>query len=173
MSRDANELLQFLGFTLDQEIYAIEIKNVREVLDCIKIRPVPQMPEYMKGAINLRGNVVPILDLRIKFNMHIIEDTVNTCIIIVELPIDGEITPIGIIADSVKEVLTIESTTIGPPPKIGTRLHTDFIKGMSKRGEDFIILLDLIKVFTQEELSTLQSGNELSHAQHQTTEALA
>lgn len=161
MNDDKTEVAQFLGFILEEDSYAIEISKVREVLDFIKIRSIPQMPSFMRGVINLRGSVVPVMDLRIKFDMTIKEDTVNTCIIIVELPIDGEDTSIGIIADSVQEVMTIDRRNIEPAPKLGTRLHADFIQGMCKHNDEFIILLDLVKVFTYEELQVLQA--EVGH----------
>lgn len=161
MNDDKTEVAQFLGFILEEDSYAIEISKVREVLDFIKIRSIPQMPSFMRGVINLRGSVVPVMDLRIKFDMSIKEDTVNTCIIIVELPIDGEDTSIGIIADSVQEVMTIDRRNIEPAPKLGTRLHADFIQGMCKHNDEFIILLDLVKVFTYEELQVLQA--EVGH----------
>lgn len=148
---------QYLSFILDKEVYAIDIAQVREVLDLSKVTNVPRMPDFMKGVINLRGGVVPVVDLRIKFGMNIMEDTVDTCIVIIEVPIDGELTLLGAIADSVKEVITIEAEEIEPAPKLGTRLNTEFIKGMSKRDDDFIILLDINRVFSMEELSHVQS----------------
>lgn len=165
MIDDKTGVAQFLGFILEEDSYAIEITKVREVLDFTKIRSVPQMPTFMRGVINLRGSVVPVMDLRVKFDMNIKENSVNTCIIIVELPIDGEDTSIGIIADSVQEVMTIDRSNIEPAPKLGTRLHAEFIQGMCKHNNEFIILLDLIKVFTHEELQVLQT--EVRH----TTEA--
>lgn len=161
MLKEVIDQMQFLSFYLDGELYAIVIDRVREVLDYNKIRSVPRMPDFMKGVINLRGAVVPIMDLRIKFNMPIAENTVNTCIIIVELPIDGEDVFIGIIADSVQEVLTLNTKSIEQAPRLGTKLHTDFIDGMCKRGEEFIILLNLVKIFTQEELIAVHPEKEL------------
>lgn len=152
---------QYLSFILDKEIYAIDISQVREVLDIAKITHVPRMPEFMKGVINLRGGVVPVVDLRVKFDMHIMDDTVNTCIVIIEIPIDGELTLIGAIADSVQEVIDIEPEDVEPAPKIGTRLNTEFIQGMSKKGDDFVILLDINRVFSMDELSNVQSAESL------------
>ncbi len=153
---------QYLTFTLDAEIYAIRITQVREVLDLAKITKVPRMPEFMRGVINLRGGVVPVIDLRLKFNIGIGEDTVDTCIIILEISIDDEVAIIGAIADSVKEVITLEPDQIEPAPKIGTRLQTDFISGMSKKDEEFIILLDITRVFSIEELEKVQSADSLT-----------
>ncbi len=148
---------QFLSFMLDEEVYAVEITQVREVLDLTKITKIPRMPDFMKGVVNLRGGVVPILDLREKFNMEEVEASVNTCIIIIELTIDEEKTLFGAIADSVKEVLTLDAENIEAPPHIGTRLDTAFIGGMSKKDDDFIIILNIAKVFSIEELETVQN----------------
>ncbi len=148
---------QYLSFILDEEVYAIEITQVREVLDLTKITRIPRMPDFMRGVINLRGGVVPIVDLRKKFGMLEVDPSVDTCIIIIEFATtDDERTLFGAIADSVKEVLDLETESIGAAPHIGTRLDTDFIKGMSKKDDDFIILLDIAKVFSIEELETVQ-----------------
>lgn len=152
---------QYLSFILDKEIYAIDISQVREVLDIAKITHVPRMPEFMKGVINLRGGVVPVVDLRVKFDMHIMEDTVNTCIVIIEIPIDGEQTLLGAIADSVQEVINIEPEEVEPAPKIGTRLNTEFIHGMAKKNDDFVILLDINKVFSVTELTNVQAAESV------------
>ena len=147
---------QFLTFKLDEEIYALDITQVREVLDYTDITRVPKMPEFMRGVINLRGGVVPVIDLRLKFELNITENTVDTCIVIMEITLDNETTLIGALADSVQEVISLDSEQIEPPPKIGTRLNTEFIKGMGKKNDDFIILLDIDKVFSSEELSLVQ-----------------
>ncbi len=152
---DKKELIddgQLFTFNLSNEIYGIEISKVREVMDFKKITTVPRTPDFMKGVINLRGGVVPVIDLRLKFGMDETEKTVDTCIIIVDITVDGEKTFIGALADSVKEVITIEPESIEPAPKIGTKLDTDFIKGMGKFNEEFVIILDIEKIFTTEEL---------------------
>ncbi len=148
---------QYLTFTLDSEIYALRISQVREVLDMTKITKVPKMPSFMRGVINLRGGVVPVIDLRRKFDIGICEDTVDTCIIILEILVEDETTIIGAISDSVKEVITFEESEIEPAPKLGTRLRTEFITGMSKQNEEFIIILNVGKVFSIDELETVQS----------------
>ncbi len=152
---EKNELIddgQLFTFMLSNEIYGIEISKVREVMDFKKITTVPKTPDFMKGVINLRGGVVPVIDLRLKFGMDETEKTVDTCIIIVDITVDGEKTFIGALADSVKEVITIEPENIEPAPKIGTKLDTDFIKGMGKHDDEFVIVLDIEKIFTTEEL---------------------
>jgi purine-binding chemotaxis protein CheW len=155
MSQEQISTFQYLTFTLGEEIFAIDISKVREVLEMTSITKVPRTPDFMLGVINLRGSVVPVVDMRMKFGMPASERTVNTCIIIVEVKLDDEILVIGSLADSVQEVFDLETDQIEPPPKIGTKLDTDFIKGMGKRDEEFIIILDIDRVLTYEELYIL------------------
>ena len=157
--KDTIDTGQFLTFKLDEEIYALDILQVREVLDYTTITKVPKMPQFMRGVINLRGGVVPVVDLRLKFGLAITENTVDTCIIIMEISLDGETTLLGALADSVQEVITLDSEQIEPPPKIGTRLNTEFIKGMGKKNDDFIIILDIDRVFSAEELNLVQGNH--------------
>jgi purine-binding chemotaxis protein CheW len=150
------ETTQYLTFKLEDELFALDIGKVREVLDFTTITKVPQTPDYMRGVINLRGSVVPVVDLRLKFGMVMAEKTVNTCVIIVEVELDGEKVVMGAMADAVQEVLDLEPDQIEPPPRIGTKLNTDFIKGMGKHAEQFIIILDIDKVFTASELELVR-----------------
>ncbi len=154
------ETSQYLSFNLDQEIFALAISQVREVLDFTEVTKVPRMPDFMSGVINLRGGVVPVVDLRLKFGLPATDRTVDTCIIIMEITIDGETTLIGALADSVQEVMTLDPENIEPPPRIGTRLKTEFIKGMGKKNDNFIILLDIDKVFSSDELIVLQTAED-------------
>ena len=151
---------QFLTFILDKEVYAFDIARVREVLDSEDITKVPKMPEFMRGVINLRGKVVPVVDLRLKFGLTETEQTVDTCIIIIDVTLDGETTVLGAMADSVKEVLNLKNEQIEDAPKIGTRLDTEFIKGMGKKDEEFIIILDIDEVFSSDNLITSMSDEE-------------
>ncbi len=151
------ETNQYLTFKLDGEVFGLAIGKVREVLDFTAVTRVPQTPAYMRGVINLRGSVVPVVDLNLKFGMKQTEKTVNTCIIIAEIEMDGDVTVLGALADSVQEVVELEPDQIEPAPKIGTKLNTEFIKGMGKREDVFIILLDIDKVFSYDELSTVQA----------------
>jgi purine-binding chemotaxis protein CheW len=157
---------QYLTFTLDDEVFALDIGKVREVLDYTTVTKVPQTPDFMRGVINLRGNVVPVVDMRLKFGMESTEKTVNTCIIIVEVAVDGETVILGAMADSVQEVLDLEADQIEPPPRIGTKMRTDFIRGMGKRDEQFIIILDIDRIFSGEELAAVQ-GNDVAEAVNQ------
>ena len=149
---------QYLTFKLDDEIFAFDIANVREVLDIPIITRVPRTPEYMRGVINLRGSVVPIVDLRLKLGMSKTVKTVNTCVIISEVAVDSQMTIIGVLADSVQEVLDLETGHIESAPKIGTRLNTEFIRGMGKQEEKFVIILDINKVFSTDDLAAVLPG---------------
>jgi purine-binding chemotaxis protein CheW len=147
---------QYLTFKLADEIYALDIGKVREVLDFTTVTRVPRTPDFLRGVINLRGSVVPVADLRVKFGLSATEKTVNTCVIIAEVTVEGDTTVLGCLADSVQEVIELSPGDISAAPKIGTRLRTEFIRGMGKRDDRFIILLDIDKVFSAEELSLVK-----------------
>ena len=151
---------QYLTCRLGDEIYAFDITKVREVLDFTTVTHVPRMPEFMRGVINLRGAVVPVVDLRLKFGMPKTERTVETCVIIVEVMVDDASTVLGALADSVQEVIDFSTEQIGPPPRIGTRLKTDFITGMGKQNGTFVIILDIDKIFSADELGQVLAGQE-------------
>jgi purine-binding chemotaxis protein CheW len=151
---------QFLTFTLGEELFALDISSVREVLEYTTITKVPRTPEYIRGVINLRGRAVPVVDLRLKFGMPGTERTVDTCIIIVEVLLGGEQTVLGALADSVQEVMDIEPKDIEPAPKMGTTIKADFILGIGKHEDGFILLLDINKVFTEDDLiQVAQTGD--------------
>ncbi|MEO5357258.1 MAG: chemotaxis protein CheW [Nitrospirae bacterium YQR-1] len=147
---------QFLTFKLGDEVFAINIMKVKEVLEFDTITKVPRTPGFMRGVINLRGSVVPVIDLRLKFSMSETQKTVNTCIIIVEVSIEGQSTALGALADAVDEVVGMDSANIEEPPKIGTTLSGDFIAGMGRKDDSFVMILDIDKVFSLEELSLLK-----------------
>lgn len=147
--------LQVLTFLLDNEVYANEIAQIQEVLEYRRVTPVPRAPDFMLGVINLRGNVVPVIDLRQQFDMHLAKTTVNTCIVIVDVIVDGEKTAMGILADAVKEVVELPVDLISPPPRIGSRVDTRFIQGMARYEEDFIVILNLPAIFSDQEFETL------------------
>ena len=149
---------QLLTFTLGEERFALDIARVREVMDYTTVTKVPRTPEYMSGVINLRGVVVPVVDMRRKFGMSPTEKTVSTCVIIVELVLEGETVVVGAMADSVCEVIDLESAQIEPAPRIGTSLNTEFIKGMGKHNEKFIIILDIDRCFSGD---TFDLSNDL------------
>jgi len=152
MSTATPETGQYLTFRLDGELFALGISKVREVLEFSSITRVPRTPDYMRGVINLRGNVVPVMDLKMKLGLGRTTKTIDTCVIITELVVDGERTVLGALADSVQEVLELDPGQVAPPPRMGTRIETDCILGMGRREEDFIIILDIDRVLTSEEL---------------------
>jgi purine-binding chemotaxis protein CheW len=147
--------VQLLTFLLDNEVYGIDISHIQEVLEYRKVTPVPRTPDFLLGVINLRGRVVPVVDLRRQFEMAVSDLTVNTCIIIVDVMLDGEKTPLGILADAVKEVVELSMDNITPAPRIGSRINTRFISGLGKHEEEFIIILNLPRVIADEELSDM------------------
>ncbi|OGR27404.1 MAG: chemotaxis protein CheW [Desulfuromonadales bacterium GWD2_54_10] len=147
---------QYLTFTLADEVFAVDVARVREILEMPGITKVPQVPDFMRGVINLRGCVVPVIDLRLKFAMQAAAQTVNTCIIVVEVTMDGEKTVLGALADSVQEVIEMEPSQIEAAPHIGTHLKTEFLKGMGKHNERFVMILDIDNVFSDAELSAIQ-----------------
>ncbi|WP_420265883.1 chemotaxis protein CheW [Candidatus Magnetominusculus dajiuhuensis] len=152
------ETTQYLTFVLDEETFAIDISKVREVLEYTTVTRVPQMPSYMNGVINIRGSVVPVVDLSVKFGMRQFEKTVNTCVIIVEVMIGKTQTVLGAVVDSVQEVMELEADNIEPAPSIGTALDTNFIKGMGKRNDRFTIILDIDRVFSTDDMASMRSG---------------
>ncbi len=152
------ETVQYLTFKLSDEIFALDVSKVREILEITSITKVPQTPDFMRGVINLRGSVVPVIDLRLNFGMECTEQTVNTCIIVVEVNLGGEVIVLGALADSVQEVVEMEPDKIEPAPHLGTKLNTDFIKGMGKIDNDFVMILDIDKVFASEDLAVVQSS---------------
>lgn len=149
------ETVQYLTFKLADEVFALDVAKVREILEITNITKVPQTPDFMRGVINLRGSVVPVIDMRLKFGMSETEQTVNTCIIVVEITMDGDTTVLGALADSVQEVVEMEPENIEAAPHIGTNLNTDFIRGMGKVDGRFVMILDIDKVFSSDELTDL------------------
>lgn len=156
-SDQAEKSLQLLSFTLDDEVFAIEISRIREVLEFKGTTKVPRVPDFMRGVINLRGAVVPVIDLKKKFGLGSTDQGINTCVIIMEVNIGGDSLVLGALADAVREVFDLETGNIEPPPKIGTRLDTAFIKGMGKYGESFVILLDIDSIFTADDAGFVAS----------------
>ena len=154
------ETERYLSFRLGEEMFALNVLQVLEVLDMCPITKVPRAPEFMRGIINVRGSVIPVLDLRMKFGMAQAEETLDTRIIVMQIVMDGDLIMVGAIADAVHEVLEIEPEMIEPAPKIGSRWQTEFIKGIGKRDESFIIILDIDSVFSTHELVMVQQADE-------------
>ena len=154
------ETRQYLTFKLDNDDYAINVESVREILDVCSVTKVPQTPDFMLGVINLRGNVVPVIDLRIKFGFADGAQGEESCIVVLEVLVDEEMTVLGAMVDSVQEVLEISADAMEPPPKIGNRLNTEFIHGMGKRDDQFVIVLDINRIFSTREITLLQQLEE-------------
>jgi purine-binding chemotaxis protein CheW len=141
-----NKKGKYLSFSLAHEEYGLEILKVREIIGYIDVTAVPQTPHYVKGVVNLRGQVIPVIDLRAKFAMETTEVTEETCIIVVEIAHAGQKFSTGIVVDRVQEVLDIAGDAIEEPPQFGASVDTDFILGMGKIGDKVKILLDIDKV---------------------------
>lgn len=153
MSEEANSMHQYLTFTLRDELYALDIFSVREVLELTPITRIPRTPEHMRGIINVRGNAVPVVDLNLKFGHGATESTIDTSIIILDVVLEDEAATIGALADAVSEVVEMPEDQISPPPRMGTSIKADFIRGMGRRDDTFIMILDAAKLFTAEELA--------------------
>ncbi len=155
---------KFLSFFLGQEEYGLQILSVREIIGLMDITQVPQTPHYIRGVINLRGKVIPVLELRTKFGMETIEDTERTCIIVVEVVMQGAPIQMGILVDSVSEVLEIKTTDIEAAPSFGGGINTDFIMGMGKVKDEVKILLDIDKVLGEVDVSGLGDLKQTAEA---------
>lgn len=160
---NTNESKQYLTFMLGDEEFALHIAKVREVLDYTVVTKVPRMPDFLCGVINLRGYVVPVLDLRLKLGIPAQRKLTESCIVIVEVNLDNELILMGALTDSVKEVIDIEDEQIAPPPHLGTRIKVDFIKGMGKYNDAFVIILDIDRVLSDEEAILLQTVADEKH----------
>lgn len=150
------ETRQYLTFKLAEEVFAVDVAEVREILEYSTITKVPRTPQFMRGVINLRGSVVPVVDLRSKFGLSATEPTINTCIIVVEIELGEEQLVLGMLADSVQEVFELAPESIEPAPRLGTKLDTAFIAGMGKYLEQFIMILDTDRIFSAAELAEVQ-----------------
>lgn len=149
---------KYLTFSLGGEEYGIGILKIKEIIGVMKITPVPQTPASVKGVINLRGKVIPVIDLRTRFGMDTAEYTERTCIIVVEIGVQGRRLQIGIVVDSVSEVTNFKGADIEDTPAFGTTIKTDYILGMAKSGGSVKILLDIDRVLSTEEYSYLESA---------------
>lgn len=146
---------RYLTFSLDSEIYGIEIKYVIEIIGIQPITQVPEVPSYVKGIINLRGKIIPVIDMRIKFKKEPLKYNDRTCIIVVDI----QNMTVGLIVDNVSEVLTIEDENIVPPPDYKTGFRNRYIKGIGKAGDDVKLLLDCNKLLKDDEIDELNKIN--------------
>jgi purine-binding chemotaxis protein CheW len=151
---------EHLTFMLAGDEYAVPIMRAREILEYHELTNVPMVPGYIRGAINLRGSVVPVVDLATKFGLPGSEITRRTCIVIMEVELDGEHMVMGIIVDKVLQVLEIPDTNIEPAPGFGAKIRTDFILGMGKIDDNFVIILDIDRVLSAEEIAVVSHAGE-------------
>lgn len=157
-----NEIRQssksFLSFKIGKELFAAHVAHVNNIIEVPRITEIPETPEFMKGVINLRGSVLPVIDTCIKFNHPPIEFTTTTCILVLDINYDGNTIPVGALVDNVNEVLEIEQEQILPPPELnGLESANDFIEGMVNQDEQFIMLLNIDKLFDSESLGAFKS----------------
>lgn len=148
----------YLTFKLEEEVFAANVSKVLNILELSKITKVPKSPRFMKGVINLRGSVLPLIDTRLKFEMEETEYTTNTCILVLDIDMSGESVHVGAIVDSVQEVVEFDESHIQPAPSIGTKYKSEFIEGMAKKNDSFIMILNMDLVFSTEELSLLKES---------------
>jgi len=156
MNTDHQAIQTYLSFRLGEEVFAINVSKVLNILEMKPITRVPKSPEYMKGVINLRGTVLPVVDLRLKFSLPENEITVDTNIIVLNIDKEGEPVTLGILVDSVKEVLELKTDEIVPSPTIGTKYNSTFIEGLWPINENFIMILDIDKIFSVDEVINFQ-----------------
>jgi purine-binding chemotaxis protein CheW len=149
----------YLTFKLGDELFAAHVSKVIEILEIPKITKVPRSPEFMRGVVNLRGNVLSVIDSRIKFGLPPTEDTINTCIVVMNIQIENQDITLGLIADAVKEVVEIDQQSIQSPPEMGSKYKTEFIEGMVKSGDQFIMLLNIDLLFSSNDAAIIQDAN--------------
>lgn len=153
--QDQDDVNKYLTFFLSGSVYGVGIDSVKEIIEFGGITHVPMTPDYIRGVINLRGSVVPVIDLGARLGKETKDATKRTCIIIVEMMVENESSDIGFVVDLVNEVIDISAEFIEPAPSFGADIRVDFIAGMARFDKDFTILLDLENVLSIEELSEL------------------
>jgi len=152
-----NNISTFLSFRLGKEFFAINANNVLTILELRPITKVPNSPDYMKGVINLRGNVLPVIDMHLKFGMESLKITKDTSIIVLSVSIDNEEVQVGVLVDAVDAVLEIKSKEIEEVPTVGTKYKAEFIKGIFKLSDGFIMLLNIDLVFNTEDILLVEN----------------
>ena len=151
---------KYLTFLLESEEYGIPIKKVKEIIGIMDITHIPKTPEFIMGVINLRGKIIPVMDLRLKFGLAIKEYNPRTCIIVIEIVTSEINRQIGIIVDTVSEVVNVQAADIEPPPQYGSQIKENFLHGLGKVKEKVILLLDIGKIFVNDELLNIKEYEE-------------
>jgi purine-binding chemotaxis protein CheW len=172
--QSSDEDKQYLTFILKEAMYAIGILHIKEILEYSNVTPVPMMPNFIKGVINLRGAVVPVIDLSARFGSNQSSIVKRTCIVIIEVQSEEGMQDIGVVVDAVSEVIEISRTNIEPAPAFGAQIRADFIQGMGKINGDFVIILQVDKVLSVEEMSMVSNlAQGQGHGQKTVTEQRA
>jgi len=156
----AQGAMKALTLRLEREIFAIEAESVREILDLVPITEVPNAPAFASGLINVRGRVVPLADLRVMFGMKRQEPTVDTRIVVIEIELEGEPSIVGILADKVHDVTDIDAADIDEAPKVGLRWPTEFVRGIGRRGDQFIVVPEMARIFASDPGSLARKSAE-------------
>lgn len=158
----SSETHQYLTFVLGEEVFAIRILTIKEIIEYSRPSKVPMMPEFVRGVINLRGAVVPVMDLLVRFGGQAAAVAKRTCIVIVELPEQSEHRQVGLVVDAVNAVVEIADADIEPPPTFGARIRNEFINGVGKVGGRFVLILDVRQVVAMEDLETAAAQPEMA-----------
>ena len=149
---------RFLSFTVDNENYCIDILKVKELMGMTTITPLPRTPQFIRGVINLRGQIIPIIDLRLKFGLSFQEYTKRTCIIVVEVSYEGENILMGLVVDAIQDVVSIPEEKMSKIPYINAKIRSEYIKGIADTPEGMKIILDVLKVLSDEELAAVKDS---------------
>lgn len=163
-TEETNRTDSFLSFKLDRETFGVKVSKVIEILEVPHITKIPKAPAYMRGVINLRGTVLPVVDTRQKLGLTRVADTVNTCIIVFKIKLEQETIMLGALVDAVQEVFEMDENDLKPAPSIGGKYNTEFIKGIVRKEDDFIMVLNVDKIFATNEIISLQADLEAVQA---------
>ncbi len=165
MQAQDTKISSFLSFQIGTETFATSVSNVTNILEMVKITRVPKSPPHLKGVINLRGSILPVIDTRIKFGIKEVGYSNSTSILVLEMMVKNEVLRMGAIVDGVQEVLEISESEIMPPPSIGTSFNAEIIKGMVNRDGKFILIIDVKKVLVEDDIKVIQEqGSEIRNA---------
>jgi len=153
---------RYMSFMLDSESYCIDILKVKELMGMTAITPLPRTPQFIRGVINLRGKIIPIIDLRLKFGLTFTEYTKRTCIIVVELAYSGETILMGLVVDSIQDVVSIPEDKLSKLPYVNSRIKSEYIKGVADTSDGMKIVLDVLKVLSDDEIAVVKDSSSVA-----------